>query len=551
MANVLVEETSLTNIANAIRTKEGEQAGGTMTPAQMPTRIANLPSGGIPAVESVTINNKSELATLSMPADGSYRDYLLNVTVLPATAPQITQVIVSDTSIATVKDNGDGTHSLRVISGGTTTVTVKDYSGTITDSFTMQVNVALQSFSIAQGAYAEVPADGTRQLSCDFVPRTATNKTIVWSSDSQAVTIDSQTGLVTAIGSGNATISAYNAELDQTKTIQVSAVAYVDNPDWAAIKTAVAAGQQPYGIGSELSISWKQYTSATGYNSRTVTWVVMHYGTVEDENGNQKPAMFLQTKQTVSPNSGISFETETRVAATEATAQAGVYYYGYNGSTYTALNLETGDTIPYELYTNVYKSGIDFSKSVSQITNNGLGWWAGSWLRQWLNSESTAQGFGWVNHHISDTNGGSNLYGGFLRGFDADFINALTPIKVNTARDNVICSQEIETTIDRIFVPSKEQVYAIRETGVAAGAEGEAWDYYISQSGVSAPTDDNLTCRVKQEVGTSTARYWWLRSANRSTATNEWTMNTSGSASGTNAYTSSNSSRVAPACVIC
>lgn len=548
MGNVLVEESSLTAIANAIRTKEGEQAGGTMTPAQMPTRIANLPSGGISPVESVTINNKAALASITMSSSGTYSDYLLDVTVSPNDAPQMTQVTLSNPSVALVKDNGNGTHSLRVLGGGTTTVTVTDYSGTVSDSFTMTVTVPIVSFKLVNNN-VECETGSTRQLEIAFTPSYTTQKGITWSSNSQEITVD-QNGLVTAAAGATtaATITATSDTLGTSVTATVHPVTYVDNPDWASIKTAVAAGQQPYGIGSELAVKWKQYTATSTYTERTLHLVVMDYGTVEDSNGNQKPGMYLQTKETLPDNT--SFENETRVKATEQTAQAGVYYYGNTGSTYTALNLEVGDPVPYELYTNVYKSGIDFSKSIASITQNGLGWWAGSWLRQWLNSESDAQGFGWTAHHISDVNNGSSRYGGFLRGFDADFINALTPIKITTARNNVVWSQEIDTTYDRIFLPSKEQVYMVRETGVAAGAEGTAWEYYVSQSGLSSPSDSNMACRVKKEVGTTTARYWWLRSAYRSYAGNEWNSITSGGA-GNGGANSSNSMRVAPACVIC
>ena len=542
MTKLLIDSNTLTGIANQIRYKE--ESSAPIQVSQMAQRIHDLPSGGISQVESVTINNKAALSNITMAADGTYRDYLIDVSVLPADAPQMTQVTLSDTSIATVKDNGDGTHSLRVKNGGVTTVTVSDYSGTITDSFTMTVNVALQDISFPYN-YVEVAEGETRQLTVNFKPHNASNKSLVWSSSSQDVTVD-QNGLVTASASGNATISAYNAELDKTITVNVAAIAYVDNPDWEDIQSRVRNGEQPYGIGSEIVVNWKQYTSASAFTQRQLTFVVMHYGTVEDENGNQKPGMYLQTKELL-PNY-IYFENEQRVKATEETAQEGVYYYGNNGSTYTALNLETGDVIPYELYTNVYKSGIDFSKNINQITQSGLGWWKDSSIRQYLNSESTAQGFGFESQHITDYNQNTSLQGGFLRGFDADFIAALTPIKVSTARNNVVWSQEIDVTYDKMFLPSNEQVYANRESGVAAGVEGEAWDYYKAQIGTTSPTNSAAPARVKQILGGTSANYWWLRSANRTNATSEYYIHTSGSRS---YYTAYNYYYAAPACVIC
>ena len=546
MTKYLIDSNTLTDIADAIREKESSSSP--IQVSAMADRIENIHTGGTP-VSSITITNKASLQNLTLAADGTYTTYPLNVTVLPADAPQITQVIVSNSSVAQVIDNGDGTHSLRVLGGGTTTVTVYDYEHNQSDSFTMNVAVGLLSVAFVNNN-VDVPTGGTRQLQLKFTPSNASDQTGTWSSNSQDVTVD-QNGLVTASSSAtaSATITFTSHALGTSITATATPKTYDTNPDWATIQQRVANGEQPYGIGSELTAKWKDYTAASSYTERTITWVVMHYGTVEDENGNQKPGMYLQTKETIS-NNGISFETEQRVSATEQTAQSGVYYYGYNGSTYTALNLQVGDPIPYELYTNIYKSGIDFSKNVGQIANAGIGWWAGSWIRQWLNSESSATGFDWVCHHISDTNGGSSRYGGFLRGLDADFLNVLKPIKVQTARDNVIFSQEVDTTYDRIFLPSKEQVYAVRETGVGAGVEGTAWDFYVNQSGVSSPTDNNLTCRVKTHVGTTTARYWWLRSAYRNYAAYEWLVYNTGNANSSNAYYSTNNYRVAPACVI-
>ena len=546
MTKLLIDSDTLTDIADAIREKDG-----TSSPIQvsdMADRIEDIQTGGTP-VTSITITNKAELQNLTLASDGTYTTYPLNVTVLPAEAPQITQVTVSNNSVAQVIDNGNGTHSLRVLGGGTTTITVYDYEHRQSDSFTMTVTVNLLSVAFVNNN-VDVPTGGTRQMQLKFTPSSASDQTGTWSSNSEDVTVN-QNGLVTASATATAaaTITFTSHALGTSITATANPKTYDTDPNWALIQQRVANGEHPYGIGSELTAKWKEYTNTSTYTERTITWVVMHYGTIEDENGNQKPGMYLQTKETIS-NNGISFETEQRVNATEQTAQSGVYYYGFNGSTYTALNLQVGDPVPYELYANVYKSGINFSKNVSQIANNGLGWWAGSWLRQWLNSESTATGFDWVCHHISDSNGGSSRYGGFLRGLDADFLSVLKPIKVQTARDNQVFSQEIDTTYDRIFLPSKEQVYGTLESGVPAGTEGTAWDFYKNQSGVSSPTDNNLTCRVKYHVGTTTARYWWLRSANRGNSSSEWIVNNTGSLTNYGAGNSSNNYRVAPACVI-
>ena len=64
MANVLVEESSLQSIANAIRSKNG--LSDTYTPSQMSTAILNIPSGGVVPQETYyRIGNLVELTDYS------------------------------------------------------------------------------------------------------------------------------------------------------------------------------------------------------------------------------------------------------------------------------------------------------------------------------------------------------------------------------------------------------------------------------------------------------------------------------------------------------
>lgn len=53
MANVLVEETSLSNIASAIREKSGGSA--TYKPGEMAAAISNLPTGGGSSSDNVEL----------------------------------------------------------------------------------------------------------------------------------------------------------------------------------------------------------------------------------------------------------------------------------------------------------------------------------------------------------------------------------------------------------------------------------------------------------------------------------------------------------------
>lgn len=532
---VLINRSTLTGIANAIRNKTDSEA--TYKPSEMAGAINGIVGGGVGEVETLTIQNKQSLANVSMPANGTYEDHLLDIAITPVNAPQMTQVIVGNPEIASVIDNGDGTHSLRVRNGGDTTVTVTDYSGTISDSFEMHVEVALQDVYFPYTA-VEVESGGSRQLKLTYKPHTATNKAISWSSSNELLQV-SQSGLITATSPCHAVVSATSSALGKTANVNVESLAYDNNPDWAAIQAAVRAGNSAYGVGSEITMPW--FDKSNNNKEYDFTWIVTHYGMVELKDGIEREGMFLMAKNSLPW--AVNFENEKRIAVDleESVAQEGVFYYGKNGSTYTALNLQLGDVIPHEMYEAIYKSGIDFSKSISSLTQSGLNWWAGSAIRQFLNSESDQAGFGFTPHHISDYNGSDNTSKrGFLSGVPSSFLDVITPVKMQTKRNTTVWSGEVDTTYDKVFLPSDVQLGFTNAT--TAGIEGEAWQYFTEM------TSAEKTAALKViPLGATSADSWWLRSFS-SGAYYVRCVNSSGSLSHTSAY---NSYRVVPACVIC
>lgn len=545
-----------TNLANAKDAVEAK--GGTVGDtglAGLADEIAGIPSGGGTSVTSVTIDNKATLASVTMNLDGTYQDYALQVTVLPAEAPQMIQVTSSNPTSAKVVDNGNGTYSIRAVYPGTSTITVTDYSGTKSDNFTMTVVMPVKSAKFPY-AQTDVPTGGTRQIEILWTPTYSTDKSAVWTSDSQDITV-SQSGLVTSTAGAStaATITATPNGLTPSTTLSclVYPKTYTDNPDWVNIRAQVAQGNKPFPIGSEITINWRNWTSATAYTDYDYTWIVAHYGNVQDEENVWHPGMYLLSKYLV-PHQNVSFETEGKVLATEQYAQDGVYYYGGSGSsynTYTPLNLQTGDPVPYELYTNIYKTTLDFDGNMSYFSQSGFGIWSRSWLRQWLNSESEARGFDWQAVGISDTNGGaSNRYGGFLRGFDADFLSVLKPTKVQTYQPRVLFNSKLDTTYDRIFLPSTEQMYFPYNSTYnheLDGMEGEAWDYIKQETGWTEPKTDSHACRQFKQINAQTSiAYGWLRTAYASYPNAE--VYCYGSWNFYNAY--KGSYRALPACVI-
>lgn len=532
MTKLLIDSNTLTGIADEIRAKE--ESSAPIQTSEMAQRIHDLPSGGIGEVESLTITNKSAFENLQF--QGTYLTIPLAVTVLPANAPQITQVVVSNDKIAKVIDNGDGTHSLHILKGGTCQVTVYDYARDKYDSFTFTINQELEDISFAY-ASRNVAQGGTLQLAVQFKPSTATNQSIVWSSSNEGITID-QNGLVTATNTGHTVISAYNAELDKTITCNVECAAYVDAPDWAQIKADVAAGQSTLGVGSTI-------TDTLTYDNTEyeAVWRVMAYQNVTLPDDTTKEAMILMMTQSLPFT--VAFSQEATVvcdSATEPTALADTNYYGQSGSTYTHLNVEIGDALPYSDYTRIIKSGLLYTKNFnSAIVQGYINRWDGSMVRAVLNSDADNVSSAYTPVHITDRC--SYTGKGFLQMVNPDMLNAVQKIKVTTKENNSCFDAASYETEDLFWIPSECQVFS---TDDYSGAEGEAFQYYIDQMGTRSSSA--AECRKIIPIGQTSAASAWLRSARSGNAGSERCIGSSGSV---NINSATGTYRVAPACAIC
>lgn len=184
----------------------------------------------------------------------------------------------------------------------------------------------------------------------------------------------------------------------------------------------------------------------------------------------------------------------------------------------------------------------------------GNGRWKTSMLRQYLNSDKAA-GAWWSKQDKWDR--ASTFVSscpGYMAGFPADFLAALKPVKVCTARDTVVLGGGTDITYDIFFPISLEQLYAVPQIG---GVEGEALAYWKDVA--AGCTNLDSSGRFKQYATypelrvyglnvKSTARYCWLRSAYRGSSYYAWHVSTSGSVTVSNALSGY---CCAPACVIC
>ena len=142
-------------------------------------------------------------------------EHTLQVSLMPFGVEATVTWKSSDTSVATVSDNGTvkgisaGTAVVRASAGGkyaNCTVTVKDPS---------QMNVPVSKITLNIG-YLKLDVDGTYTLTATVEPSNATDNTVTWSSSDTDVVTVTKTGEITAVSAGVADVTA-TSNSDSTK----------------------------------------------------------------------------------------------------------------------------------------------------------------------------------------------------------------------------------------------------------------------------------------------------------------------------------------------
>ena len=222
------------------------------------------------------------------------------------------------------------------------------------------------------------------------------------------------------------------------------------------------------------------------------------------------------------------------------------------GSTTSKQNGVTSDSTEGTELGSTSTSGVGFKNgniNAPQVVVYGYGRWSQSAIRQYLNSAAAA-GAWWTPQNPWDRPPAqAATVRGFLACCSPEFVAALDEVEVVTAINTVEGSTEVtETTMDKIFLPSKTQLYMVEQY-----AEDEPWDYFEQlavEAGLSGRFQDHPTVyevikRYNLE-SQSSAGYAWLRSSNRPYATNAWYVSPGGTVIyGLGAY---NAIRGCPAC---
>ena len=203
---------------------------GLVTPVSTGTAIITVKTedgSNLYAQCVVTVNQLATSITLNETDVTIYTGTTLQLTatVLPSTTsnPAVTWSS-SNTSVATVSSTGFVTAK----STGNAVITAKTSDGTNLRA-TCNVTVKRLATSISLNkTSATLYLDQTLQLTATVSPSNATDKSVVWSSSNNSIATVSSTGLVTAIATGNATITATTADgSDLSATCEITVNAFV------------------------------------------------------------------------------------------------------------------------------------------------------------------------------------------------------------------------------------------------------------------------------------------------------------------------------------
>ena len=321
--------------------------------------------------------------------------------------------------------------------------------------------------------------------------------------------------IATAIRNKNETSNTYKVS-QMAAAIDAIPTGGSTRPEtWAEFAATTSANlQKCYGVGDRVGIAcpWRSPSNNTNYD---LLWEIAGFGTTKKENDNTEYPCVTLVARLGTPGTYQFDAPETPTTATEETAQDGTYYFGYNGSTYTALNLSVGDTIPYSDYTAVYKTDVtgDVNR-FNEIRQYGYNVYKYSAIRQWLNSDAAANSW-WQSSHVGDVAPNYTNQAGFMSGFEAAFKNILQRTEVITAGNNTTDNGALYSTYDYFFLPSRYEL-----CGTTTPVEGDKLPYFGPFNGSNIR---GLTSRGPASGGN--CAYWWERSAYQGTAYDAYTVN--------------------------
>lgn len=311
----------------------------------------------------------------------------------------------------------------------------------------------------------------------------------------------------------DATLNDTHSVLQTRNTILQRLVDATTPSAWKQIQDDVKRGLgTKYAIGTELTCKYRHNNTDYDFpwvvsdNNRTVYW----------EDGSAHPGIILLAKYATIESIQFDAPEDTTVDSSETVALDGWHYWGKTGSTYTALNLSAGDTIPFGDYDSIHKCGINNL----DVLRYGYNRYRDSAYRQWLTS-AMPRNYWWESTHLGDVAPSQlSTVDGFALGMDSDFLQVINPVKVQVAANTVTDGGVTDVMYDKFWLPSIEEMYGVPQK---AGVEGEYLPYVKSITGLENPSNDANAGRIAYALENhNSAQIVRLRSANRGSTYGAW-----------------------------
>ena len=137
-------------------------------------------------------------------------NYRLITTVTPSNCTDTIKYKSSNTDIVEVFDNGT------IVAKAKGSAVITATAGSKSATCNVVVGIAVSSVALNKSSHSFLFSNETTQLIATVLPNNATDKTLKWTSNNESVATVSETGVVTAKGSGSCTITATSVA-DSTK----------------------------------------------------------------------------------------------------------------------------------------------------------------------------------------------------------------------------------------------------------------------------------------------------------------------------------------------
>lgn len=401
-------------------------------------------------------------------------------------------------------------YGLAKAAGDTTQSVSNNAVGTYTDEAKAAIKsmLGIPNISYPTAITVTTPPDNVDYEIGNSFDKTGMAVTLIWSTGETRILLENEytvtPSVFSTLGTQNITITYRGTEPYVLTTTQEVTVVNIIPDTWAKMVQVSrdGAARDFFQVGDVINDTY-----TIGITEYTNPWIVADFQTVELQDGttyDDVPILLMEYL----PHDSVVFDTPEQTEATGETATAGHYYYGYTaeGTVYTALNLNVGDTIPYGDYDKVFVTLWNSVNAIRYGTNS----WKYSCARQYLNNSGT----GWwqPTHECDVMPSGYDTKLGFQSYISSDLVNAIHSIKITTKESNYM-GGGIDYTYDKFWMPSHNEMNL--KNGNISTVDGTPFQYY-KELLESEETVASGTYKVLKKYlvnNTTSAQWYWVRSA--------------------------------------